>query len=105
MADNPQTKIWMEKRSCGPPSSGCKKLSRAVLDAEVLKAKNCVQEKVVGKVGAGTWPECDRWEDKAKKSVVSTMLMVKNEVREFPLQKMMVCLHGVITQAIPYGNS
>ena len=81
MADNPQTKIWMEKWSRGPPSSGRKKLSRAVLDAEVLKAENRVREKIVGKVGTGT---CDGWKNKAKKSVVSTMLMVKNEVREFP---------------------
>jgi hypothetical protein len=101
MADNPQTKIWMEKWSRGPPSSGRKKLSGAVLDAEVLKAENRVREKIVGKVGTGT---CDGWKNKAKKSVVSTMLMVENEVR-ISAAEMNVCLHGVITQAIPYGNS
>src|SRR5882762_5530759 len=66
----PQTKIWMEKWSHGPPSSSRKKLSGAVLDAEVLKAENRVREKIVGKVGTGT---CDGWKNKAKKSVMSTM--------------------------------
>ena len=64
--------------------SSCKKLSSAVLNAEALKAENHIREKIVGKVGTGT---CDGRKNKAKKSVVSTMLMVENKVREFPLQK------------------
>ena len=56
MADNPQTKIWMEKWSRGPLPSSRKKLSGAVLNAEVLKAENRIREKIVGKVGTGT---CD----------------------------------------------
>jgi hypothetical protein len=74
----------MEKWSCGPLPSSHKKLSSAVLNAEVLKAENCIREKIVGKVGTGT---CDGWKNKAKKLVVSTMLMVENKLREFPLQK------------------
>jgi hypothetical protein len=101
MADNPQTKIWMEKWSRGPLPSSRKKLSGAVLDAEVLKAENRIREKIVGKVGTGT---CDGWKNKAKKSVVSTMLMVENEVR-ISAAEMMVCLHRVNAQAVPYGNS
>jgi hypothetical protein len=77
-SDNPQTKIFLEKWSRGPPASNHKKLSGAVLDSELGKAEEWVRQKIQGKVGTG---QCDGWKNKAKKSVVSTMLMVKNEVR------------------------
>jgi hypothetical protein len=87
-ADNPQTKIFLEKWSHGPPASNRKKLSGAVLDSEVVKAEEQVRQKIQGKVGTG---QCDGWKNKAKKSVVSTMLMVENEVRVFLQVEMRFC--------------
>ena len=77
--------MFLEKWSCGPPTSNHKKLSGAVLDSEVVKAEERVRQKIQGKVGTG---QCDGWKNKAKKSVVSTMLMVENEVRVFSQAEM-----------------
>ena len=68
----------MKKWSHSPPASNCKKLSGPVLDVEVLEVENHVREKIHGKIGTR---QCDGWKNKAKKWVVSTMLMVKNMVR------------------------
>ena len=59
-----------------------------MLDSEVVKAEERVRQKIQGKVGTG---QCDGWKNKAKKSVVSTMLMVENEVRVFLQAEMGFC--------------
>ena len=52
-------------------------LSGWILDDEVKLTEDRVKLKVDGKIGTG---QCDGWKNNAKKSVVSTMVTVENEV-------------------------
>jgi len=54
-----------------------KQLSGQILDQEVESVER-MKLKIQGKVGTG---QCDGWKNNAKKSVVSTMVTVENEVR------------------------
>ena len=55
-----------------------KQLSGRILDQEVESVEERMKLKIQGKVGTG---QCDGWKNNAKKSVVSTMVTVENEVR------------------------
>jgi hypothetical protein len=77
-ANNSKTHIFAAKWiTPGAVIPDCKKLSSQILDGEVKVTEDRVKLKVQGKVGTG---QCDRWKNNAKKSVVSTMVTVKNEV-------------------------
>ncbi|KIM73621.1 hypothetical protein PILCRDRAFT_80982, partial [Piloderma croceum F 1598] len=53
-----------------------KKLAGRILDQEVKLTEDRMKLKIEGRVGTG---QCDGWKNKAKKSVVSTMVTVENE--------------------------
>ena len=57
-----------------------KVLSGSVLNNQVAEVEERVKAKIQGKVGIA---QCDGWKNNAKKSVVSTMVMVENEVCTF----------------------
>jgi len=52
-------------------------LSMSVLDSQIAEVEARVKARIQGKVGIA---QCDGWKNNAKKSVVSTMIMVENEV-------------------------
>lgn len=66
---------WMTPGAVIPD---CKQLSGRILDQEVECVEERMKLKIQGKVGTG---QCDGWKNNAKKSVVSTMVTVENEVR------------------------
>jgi hypothetical protein len=77
-ANNPETHIFAAKWiTPGAVIPDCKKLSGQILDDEVKVTEDRVKLKVQGKVGTG---QCDGWKNNAKKSVVSMMVTVENEV-------------------------
>jgi hypothetical protein len=53
------------------------KLAGRILDNKAKITEDRMKLKIQGKVGTG---QCDGWKNKAKKSVVSTMVTVENEV-------------------------
>ena len=77
-ANNPETRIFAAKWiTPGTVIPDHKKLSSQILDDKVKVTEDQVKLKVQGKVSTG---QCDRWKNNAKKSVVSMMVTVKNEV-------------------------
>jgi hypothetical protein len=77
-ANNPETRIFADKWiTPGAVIPDRKKLSGQILDDEVKMTEDRVKLKVQGKVSTG---QCDGWKNNAKKSVVSTMVTVENEV-------------------------
>jgi hypothetical protein len=79
-ANNPETRLFMDKWTGGGIVPDRKVLSGSVLDNQVAEVEARVKTKIQGKVGIA---QCDGWKNGAKKSVVSTMIMVENEVRMF----------------------
>ena len=78
-ANNPETHIFADKWiTPGAVIPDRKQLSGRILDKEVKDVEDRVKLKIQGKVGTG---QCDGWKNNAKKSVVSTMVTVENEVR------------------------
>jgi hypothetical protein len=78
-ANNPETHIFASKwMTPGAVIPDHKQLSRQILDQEVESVEERMKLKIQGKVGTG---QCDRWKNNTKKCVVSTMVMVENEVR------------------------
>jgi hypothetical protein len=77
-ANNPETRIfankWMIQGAIVPDRQ---KLAGCILDNEAKITEDRMKLKIQGKVGTG---QCDGWKNKAKKSVVSTMVTVENEV-------------------------
>ena len=70
----------MNKWTGGGIVPDCRVLLGSVLNSQVAEVEEQVKEKIKGKVGI---VQCDHWKNNAKKSVVSTMLMVENEVCTF----------------------
>jgi hypothetical protein len=68
-------------------------LSGSVLDNQVAEVEAGVKAKIQGKVGIA---QCDGWKNNAKKSVVSTMIMVENEVCTFCVHLVTANLHDVL---------
>ena len=54
-----------------------KKLAGRILDNKVKLTEDWMKLKIQGRIGTG---KCDGWKNEAKKSVVSTMVTVENEV-------------------------
>jgi hypothetical protein len=79
-ANNPETRLFMNKWTGGGLVPDRKVLSGSVLNNQVAEVEERVKAKIQGKVGIA---QCDGWKNNAKKSVVSTMVMVENEVRTF----------------------
>ena len=78
-ANNPKTHVFASKwMTPGAVIPDHKQLSGWILDKEVESVEERMKLKIQGKVGTG---QCDRWKNNAKKSVVSTMVTVENEVR------------------------
>jgi hypothetical protein len=77
-ANNPETRIFAAKWiTPGAVIPDRKMLSGRILDDEVKLTEDRVKLKVEGKIGTG---QCDGWKNNTKKSVVSTMVTVENEV-------------------------
>jgi hypothetical protein len=75
-ANNPETHIFASKwMTLGAVIPDRKQLSRQILDEEVESVEERMNLKIQWKVGTG---QCDWWKNNAKKSVVSTMVMVEN---------------------------
>jgi hypothetical protein len=76
--NNSETRIfankWMIQGAIVPDRQ---KLAGRILDNEAKITEDQMKLKIQGKVGTG---QCDGWKNKAKKSVVSTMVTVENEV-------------------------
>jgi hypothetical protein len=89
-ANNPETCIFMNKWTGGGIVPDRRVLSGSVLNSQVTEVEERVKEKIKGKVGIA---QCDGWKNNAKKSVVSTMIMVENEVCTF-------CFLGVALSAL-----
>ena len=78
-ANNPEMRIFADKWiTPGAVIPDRKQLSGRILDKEVKSVEDRMKLKIQGKVGTG---QCDGWKNNAKKSVVSTMVTVENEVR------------------------
>src|ERR1700691_4109663 len=78
-ANNPETHIFTDKWiTPGTVIPNHKHLSGWILDKEVKDVEDQVKLKIQGKMGT---QQCDGWQNNAKKSVVSTMVTVENEVR------------------------
>ena len=78
-ANNPETHIFTDKWiTPGTVIPNHKHLSGWILDKEVKDVEDQVKLKIQGKMGTR---QCDGWKNNAKKSVVSTMVTVENEVR------------------------
>jgi hypothetical protein len=78
-ANNPETHIFASKwMTPGAVIPDRKQLSGRILDQEVESVEERMKLKIQGKVGTG---QCDGWKNNTKKSVVSTMVTVENEVR------------------------
>jgi hypothetical protein len=70
----------MNKWTSGGIVPDCKVLSGSILNNQVAKVEEKVKAKIQGKVGIA---QCDGWKNNTKKSVVSTMIIVENEVCTF----------------------
>jgi len=78
-ANNLETRIFANKWILpGAVIPDRKKLAGRILDKEVKLTEDRMKLKIEGRVGTG---QCDGWKNKAKKSVVSTMVTVENEVQ------------------------
>jgi hypothetical protein len=78
-ANNPETCIFANKWMLpGAVIPDRKKLAGHILDNKVKLTEDQMKLKIQGRVGMG---QCDGWKNKAKKSVVSMMVTVENEVR------------------------
>jgi hypothetical protein len=91
-ANNPETRIFMNKWTGGGLVPDRRVLSGSILNSQVAEVEERVKEKIKGKVGIA---QCDGWKNNAKKSVVSTMIMVENEVRTFRFLGDKLALHCV----------
>jgi hypothetical protein len=60
-----------------------------VLDNEVKEAEQRTKVHIEGKVATG---QCDGWKNTAKKSVVTSMMIVENEVSNYLLIGEIQCL-------------
>lgn len=77
-ANNPETCIFANKWMIqGAIVLDRQKLAGHILDNKAKITEDWMKLKIQGKVGTG---QCDRWKNKPKKSVVSTMVTVENEV-------------------------
>ena len=77
-ANNSETHIFAAKWiTQGAMIPDRKKLSSWILDNEVKVMEDQVKLNIQGKVSTR---QCDRWKNSAKKSVVSTMVTIENEV-------------------------
>jgi hypothetical protein len=77
-ANNPETHIFANKwMTPGAIIPNRKQLSGRILDKEVKLVEDQMKLKIQGKIGTG---QCDGWKNNAKKSVVSMMVTVENEV-------------------------
>jgi hypothetical protein len=77
-ANNPQLRQFFSKWIPGVQVPDRRKLSGAVLDAEVRKVEDRIKVKVEGQLATG---QCDGWKNISKTSVIGTMITVDGEVR------------------------
>jgi hypothetical protein len=75
--NNPEVRIFHQKWSNAAQIADRKVLSGRVLDNEVKEVEQRIKVKTEGKVATG---QCDGWKNTAKKSVVTSMMIVENEV-------------------------
>jgi hypothetical protein len=96
-ANNPQMRLFFHKWLPGSVVPDRRTLSGPILDREVQKVEDKLKEKLRGRLATFM---TDRWKNKAKQSIVASMVSISSEVSHGPINPTHNMLIGINSSLI-----